>query len=114
MQHADLIILGGMNEGTAPPQTPPDVDEQCHASGISLPPAHWRVGLAAHDAWMAMSAPDVLITRAERQEGAPTEISRWLRRIELCSGCAYRLAAGTTAPAGAADEQVRRYHSAGT
>lgn len=83
MQHADLIILGGMNEGTAPPQTPPDPwMSNAMRQEFGLPPAHWRVGLAAHDAWMAMSAPDVLITRAERQEGAPTEISRWLRRIE--------------------------------
>ena len=83
MQHADLIILGGMNEGTAPPQTPPDPwMSNAMRVAFGLPPAHWRVGLAAHDAYMAMAARDVLITRAVRVDGAPAEISRWLRRIE--------------------------------
>ena len=83
MQHADLVILGGMNEGTSPPQTPPDPwMSNAMRQAFGLPPAHWRVGLAAHDAWMAMATPEVLITRSVRQDGTPTEISRWLRRLD--------------------------------
>lgn len=83
MQHADLIILGGLNEGTSPPQTPPDPwMSNAMREDFGLPPAHWRVGLAAHDAFMAMAAPEVLLTRAQRLEGAPTEMSRWLRRLD--------------------------------
>jgi ATP-dependent helicase/nuclease subunit B len=89
MQHADLIILGGMNEGTAPPRTPPDPwMSNAMRESFGLPPANWRVGLSAHDAFMVMSAKDVLITRAMRVDGAPTEISRWLRRIEAVVGVA--------------------------
>jgi len=83
MQTADLVILGGMNEGSFPPRTPPD-PWMSHAmrAAFGLPPTAWRVGLAAHDVMMALARPEVLITRAEREGGSPTEVSRWLRRIE--------------------------------
>jgi len=83
MQTADLVILGGMNEGIFPPQAPPDPwMSNTMRSAFGLPPANWRIGLAAHDAMMALARPEVLITRAEREDGSPTEISRWLRRFD--------------------------------
>ncbi|XDZ65186.1 double-strand break repair protein AddB [Alphaproteobacteria bacterium LSUCC0684] len=83
MQTADLVILGGMNEGTFPSHPPPDpwMSNAMRAS-FGLPPATWRIGLAAHDVMMALARPEVLITRAEREDGSPTEVSRWLRRLE--------------------------------
>lgn len=82
MQSADLIILGGMNEGTSPPHPPSDPwMSNAMRVPFGLPPAHWRVGPAAHDAYMAMAMPEVLITRSARQDGVPTEPSRWLRRL---------------------------------
>lgn len=83
MQTADLVILGGMNEGTFPSHAPADPwMSNSMRSAFGLPPASWRIGLAAHDAMMALARPEVLITRAEREDGSPTEISRWLRRLE--------------------------------
>ena len=83
MHTADLMILGGMNEGTSPPNPPRDPWMSNSMRGdFGLPPANWRVGLAAHDIYMAMARPQVLVTRAARQEGAPTEQSRWLRRLD--------------------------------
>lgn len=83
MHTADLTILGGMNEGLSPPQ--PMADPwmgNAMRQDFGLPHAHWRIGHAAHDAVMAMARPEVLITQAERDEGSPTEPSRWLRRLD--------------------------------
>ena len=82
MHSADLVILGGMNEGVSPPQPKRDPwMSNAMRVGFGLPPSNWRVGLAAHDTYMEMARPQVLITRAQRQEGAPTEPSRWIRRL---------------------------------
>ena len=83
MHTADLMIMGGMNEGTSPPHAPGDPwMSNAMRVEFGLPPAHWRVGPAAHDAYMVMAMPDVLITRSARLDGAPTEMSRWLRRLD--------------------------------
>ena len=83
MQSADLTILGGMNEGIAPPEVPVDPwMSNAMRVEFGLPHAHWRNGHAAHDAVMAMARPEVLITLAGRDKGTPTEASRWLRRID--------------------------------
>ena len=83
MQAADLTILGGMNEGISPPETPADPwMSNTMRVDFGLPHAHWRIGHAAHDAVMAMARPEVLITQAGRDQGAPTQVSRWLRRID--------------------------------
>ena len=83
MQSADLTILGGMNEGISPPETPADPwMSNAMRVEFGLPHAHWRIGHAAHDAVMAMARPNVLITQSSRDQGAPTEVSRWLRRLD--------------------------------
>ena len=83
MQAADLTILGGMNEGISPPETPADPwMSNTMRVDFGLPHAHWRIGHAAHDAVIAMARPEVLITQAGRDQGAPTQVSRWLRRID--------------------------------
>ncbi len=83
LQHADVMILGGLNEGTWPPETPaspwmsrPMMD----AFGLPLPER--RIGLTAHDFVQAFCAPRVVLSRATRVEGAPTTPSRWLLRLE--------------------------------
>jgi len=40
------------------------------------------VGIAAHDFAQAFGAPEVVLTRATRQEGVPTVPSRWLLRLD--------------------------------
>jgi len=83
LQHADVMILGGLNEGTWPPDAGADpwMSRPMRAA-LGLPLAERRIGLAAHDFAQAFAAPEVLLTRAERVGGTPTVPSRWLARLE--------------------------------
>ena len=83
LQQADLVVLGGLNEGTWPGPVPADpwMSRQMRAEfGIALPER--AIGMAAHDFVQALGAPEVALTRAARQEGAPTVPSRWLLRLD--------------------------------
>jgi ATP-dependent helicase/nuclease subunit B len=83
LQHADLTILGGLNEGTWPPEVETDPwMSRPMRQRFGLPPPERRIGLAAHDFAQAMGAPRVVLTRATRVEGAPTVPSRWLLRLD--------------------------------
>ncbi|SDE09151.1 double-strand break repair protein AddB [Rhodospira trueperi] len=84
--HADLMILGGLNEGTWPPavEADPWMSRPMQAD-FGLPPPEQRVGLSAHDFAQAMGAPRVALTRAERVEGTPTVPSRWLLRLDAAT-----------------------------
>jgi ATP-dependent helicase/nuclease subunit B len=79
----DVAILGGLNEGTWPPEVAADPwMSRPMRSAFGLPAPERRVGLAAHDFVQACSAATVVLTRAERVEGAPTVPSRWLQRLD--------------------------------
>ena len=83
LQHFDVVILGGLNEGTWPAQVDagPWLSRPMQAEfGLSLPER--RIGLSAHDFAQAFAAPRVVLTRAGRVEGTPTVPSRWLLRID--------------------------------
>lgn len=88
VQGADLVILGGLNEGSWPEAAAPDpwLNRQLrHQAGLLLPER--RIGLSAHDFQQAIAAPEVWLTRAERSEEADTVPSRWLNRlVNLLSG----------------------------
>lgn len=92
LQHADTLILGGLNEGTWPPE--PDASpwmSRPMMTAFGLPVPERRIGLSAHDFAQAFAAPRVILTRAERVDGTPTVASRWLRRIEnLVTASAHR------------------------
>jgi ATP-dependent helicase/nuclease subunit B len=83
LQHADTIILGGLNEGTWPPQseTNPWMSRPM-LTDMGLEPPERRIGLTAHDFQQAFAAPRVYLTRAEKVGGTPTVPSRWLLRID--------------------------------
>lgn len=83
LQHADLLILGGLNEGSWPAEADPGpwLSRPMQAA-FGLPLPERRIGLAAHDFFQAFCAPVVYLTRAERVDGTPTVAARWLRRIE--------------------------------
>ncbi|WP_119460898.1 double-strand break repair protein AddB [Rhodospirillaceae bacterium SYSU D60014] len=83
LQHVDLLILGGLNEGTWPPEpwTDPWLSRPMRRA-FGLPAPERRIGLAAHDFIQAFSAPEVVLTRALRVEGTPTVPSRWLMRFD--------------------------------
>src|SRR5882757_8019562 len=83
LQRADLLVLGGLNEGTWPPsvETGPWINRPMRAA-LGLPQPERRIGLSAHDFASALAAERVLLTRAEREGGAPTVPSRWLARLD--------------------------------
>src|SRR5215475_745142 len=83
LQHADLLVLGGLNEGTWPADVAADPWlSRPMRRDFGLPAPERRIGLAAHDVAQAMGAPQVVLTRALRVEGTPTVPSRWLLRLE--------------------------------
>jgi ATP-dependent helicase/nuclease subunit B len=82
LQQPDLLILGGLNEGTWPgtADCDPWMSRQMRRQfGIASPER--AVGIAAHDFAQAIGAPEVALTRAARNEGVPTVPSRWLLRL---------------------------------
>ena len=87
LQRADLLVLGGLNEGVWPampapdPWLPPKV-----RSTLGMPTLEFRIGLAAHDFASALGAPEVLITRARRDSKSPTVASRFLLRLNAMTG----------------------------
>lgn len=84
---ADLLILGGLNEGVWPGLPAPDpwLAPRIRAE-LGLPGLERRIGLAAHDLATALGAPDVLLTRARRDASAPTIASRFWLRLQALSG----------------------------
>ena len=88
VQGADLVILGGMNDGVWPEAPPPDPwlnRSMRQQVGLLLPER--RVGLSAHDYQQAIAAKEVWITRAKRSADSETIPSRWVNRlINLMSG----------------------------
>ena len=83
LQQADVVVLGGLNEGTWPPDTGTDpwMSRPMRAQA-GLPPRERRVGLSAHDFVQAAAAPVAILSRAERVAGAPTVPSRWLVSLD--------------------------------
>ena len=87
LQRADLLVLGGLNEGTWPPavETGPWINRPMR-NDLGLQQPERRIGLSAHDFVAALGAERVLLTRAEREGGAPTVPSRWLARLDALFG----------------------------
>src|SRR5579885_2779219 len=83
LQRADLMILGGLNEGTWPgdPADDPWMSRPMR-KGFGIAPPERRIGVSAHDFVQACGAPEVVLTRAARVAGTPTLPSRWLLRLE--------------------------------
>lgn len=87
LQRADLVVLGGLNEGVWPvlpapdPWLPPKV-----RANLGMSTLETRIGLSAHDFASALGAPEVLLTRARRDARSPTIASRFLLRLDAISG----------------------------
>lgn len=88
VQSADLVILGGLNDGVWPALPAPDPwlnRSMRRDAGLLLPER--RIGLAAHDFQQAIAADEVVLSRSLRDADAPTVASRWLiRLINLLEG----------------------------
>jgi ATP-dependent helicase/nuclease subunit B len=78
----DMVILGGLNEGVWPetPDSGPWLNRPMRTDLGLASPEH-LTGLAAHDFTQLMAAPEVILTRALKSDGAPTSPSRWIARI---------------------------------
>jgi ATP-dependent helicase/nuclease subunit B len=87
LQRFDVMILGGLNEGTWPadPAADPWMSRPMRAQ-FGLPAPERRIGQSAHDFAQAFCADTVFLTRALRVEGTPTVPSRWLTRLEYLTG----------------------------
>ena len=87
LQQADLVVLGGLNEGVWPAAPSPDpwLAPRIRAN-LGLTGLEFRIGLSAHDFASALGAPRVLVTRARRNERSPTVASRFWLRLEGMTG----------------------------
>lgn len=82
VQGADLVILGGLNDGVWPESPTPDPwlnRTMRQDAGLLLPER--RIGLSAHDYQQAIAAKEVWLTRAKRSTDAETVPSRWVNRL---------------------------------
>jgi ATP-dependent helicase/nuclease subunit B len=90
LQTADLLVLGGLNEGSWPGTPPPDpwLAPRIRAE-LGLAGLERRIGIAAHDFAAGLGAPEVLLTRARRDAGGPTLASRFWLRLQAMAGDAF-------------------------
>ncbi|MGL4439910.1 MAG: double-strand break repair protein AddB, partial [Bosea sp. (in: a-proteobacteria)] len=80
---ADLVILGGLNEGSWPPQTRTDpfLNRAMRAElGLSSPER--RIGQSAHDFIQAFTAPEVVLSRSVKASGVQSLPSRFWQRLK--------------------------------
>jgi ATP-dependent helicase/nuclease subunit B len=83
VQSADLVLLGGLNEGTWPRLPGPDPWlSRAMRRSLGLPSPERVIGLSAHDFQAAAGAARVVLSRATRDAEAPTVPSRWLLRLQ--------------------------------
>ncbi len=82
LQQSDLMIMGGLNEGKWPPATDPGpwLNRPMRRQ-LDLSQPERRIGLSAHDFAQAAASPEVILSRSEKEGGAPTTPSRWLTRL---------------------------------
>lgn len=114
LQSFDLVVLGGLNEGTWPRSAAADAwlsRPMRKALGLEQPER--AIGLAAHDFATLAAGPRVVLTRALKVEGSPAVASRWWQRlVQLTKGLglenALESANAYTALARALDEPVSR------
>ena len=83
MQQADVMILGGLNDATWPPEAKPSPwMSRPMLKDFGLPAPNRRSGQTAHDFAQAFAAPRVVLTRATRVDGTPQVASPWLLRLD--------------------------------
>jgi ATP-dependent helicase/nuclease subunit B len=87
LQSADLMVLGGLSEGTWPGRPAPDPWLAPRIRTIlGLPGLERRIGTAAHDFAQGLGAPQVLVTRARRDASGPAIASRLWLRLQAMAG----------------------------
>ncbi len=90
---SDRLVLGGLNEGTWPPEARSDAwlsRPMRLELGLDLPER--RIGLSAHDFAQMLGAREVILTRAAKLAGAPTVASRFVQRLAAVAGAGWQTA----------------------
>ncbi len=84
LQRADTLVLAGLEEARWPGAADPGPWlSRAMRAQAGLPAPEQSIGTAAADfALLAAAAPEVLLVRTARVEGAPTVPSRWLTRLD--------------------------------
>ncbi len=92
MSRADLVICGGLTEGTWPGSPAPDpLLAPAILRALGIPGAEFRIGLSAHDLAAALGAPEVVLSHARRDASGPVIPSRFLLRIHAMLGDQLRI-----------------------
>ena len=83
LQQPDLIIVGGLNEGTFPqlPSTDAWINRPMRKM-CNLPAPEEKIGVSAQDFMHLLQAKEVILTRALKNDGVQTIPSRWLTRLQ--------------------------------
>ena len=87
LTESDRVVLGGLVEGTWPPESRNDAwlsRPMRLALGLDLPER--RIGLSAHDFAQLLGAREVMLTRAAKIGGTPTNPSRFVQRLAAVAG----------------------------
>ena len=83
---SDRVVLGGLVEGTWPPESRTDawLSRPMRLSSASI--CRTRIGLSAHDFAQLLGARDVILTHAAKIAGTPTVPSRFIQRLAAVAG----------------------------
>jgi ATP-dependent helicase/nuclease subunit B len=87
LDHADLIILAGLNDGIWPRNS--DIDpclNQELLKKMGFPPADQVIGEEAYNFQCLLNKQQVILSRAEKISSNITTPSRWLSRILILAG----------------------------
>jgi ATP-dependent helicase/nuclease subunit B len=87
LTESDRVVLGGLVEGTWPPESNNDAwlsRPMRLALGLDLPER--RIGLTAHDFAQLLGAREVILTHAAKIAGTPTVPSRFIQRLAAVAG----------------------------
>jgi ATP-dependent helicase/nuclease subunit B len=87
LQSVDRVVLGGLAEGTWPPETRSDpwLSRPMRLDlGLDLPER--RISLSAHDFAQALGAPEAILAWSAKIAGAPTVTSRFVQRMAAVAG----------------------------
>lgn len=83
MQTADIVVLGGLNEGVWPSDAGSDPFlSRPMRDALELPSPENKIGLAAHDFAQLIACPEVYLTRSRKVAGSPSTSSRWIIRLK--------------------------------
>jgi ATP-dependent helicase/nuclease subunit B len=91
LTESDRVVLGGLVEGTWPPESNTDAwlsRPMRLALGLDLPER--RIGLTAHDFAQLLGAREVILTHSAKIAGTPTVPSRFLQRLAAVAGMRWK------------------------